>query len=218
MCEDARLQKQGAGIRGDHRGSEDAPRLKHGCSAVGRIWAVRKPVPGVPDQLRRQACRPAEGVLRMVNRAPEKAGTEESKLLQAVILLAVATGLMLSPESLVVLGNNMGFAGISFVTVVLAAVVLHLNCGAVHLAVLIARRRTAHRADLLRAPGYPVATAIALSAVVVGVVGLAWSGSVSTHLLRFMTGTFAVVFIFGPVWTALNRRKDRLSATGFAES
>jgi amino acid transporter len=93
-----------------------------------------------------------------------------------------------------------------------------LNYGAVHVSVLIMRRRTAHRADLFRVPGYPVATAIALSAMVAGFVGLAWSDSASAHLLRFMAGTFAIVFIFGLVWTALNRRKNRFYATGLAES
>ncbi|UCF84855.1 MAG: APC family permease, partial [Desulfobacteraceae bacterium] len=42
------------------------------------------------------------------------------------LLIAVAIGLMLSSESLTLLGNNMGVAGVSFLAFMLAAVLLHL--------------------------------------------------------------------------------------------
>jgi len=41
-------------------------------------------------------------------------------------LIAVAIGLMLSSESLTLLGNNTGMAGISFLIFIPAAVLLHL--------------------------------------------------------------------------------------------
>jgi len=92
-----------------------------------------------------------------------------------------------------------------------------LNYGAVHLSVLIMRRRTAHHADLFRIPGYPAVTIIAFSAMLIGFVGLLWCDSESAYLLKFMLATLSIVCLFGLAWTGLSRKKGRLSPTGLAE-
>ncbi|NIN66171.1 MAG: hypothetical protein GTO63_16050, partial [Anaerolineae bacterium] len=56
---------------------------------------------------------------------PEEAGLKASGVRQVTIFLVLAMGLMLSPESLVVLGNSMGVAGLSFIAALIAAMVLH---------------------------------------------------------------------------------------------
>lgn len=49
-----------------------------------------------------------------------------SKPASSIISLALAMGLMLSPESLVILGNAMGIAGVSFLLFIMSAMVIHL--------------------------------------------------------------------------------------------
>jgi amino acid transporter len=44
----------------------------------------------------------------------------------SIPLIAIAMGLLLSPGSLTILGNNMGRAGASFLVVILSGLVVHL--------------------------------------------------------------------------------------------
>jgi len=52
--------------------------------------------------------------------------TANSKYPSSFILLAMAMGFMLSPESLILLGNGMGIAGSFFLVLIISAMVIHL--------------------------------------------------------------------------------------------
>ena len=54
-----------------------------------------------------------------------KAMTNNPKPRSFIVSIALAVGLMLSPDSLIILGNNIGTAGISFlISVVLAMIAM----------------------------------------------------------------------------------------------
>lgn len=89
-----------------------------------------------------------------------------------------------------------------------------LNYAAVHLSVLILRKRISHRRDLFQVPAYPVVTIFGLSATLIGFAGLLWSDSEPALLLKFILSAAVIVSVLGFLWINLSRRRGWLAPTG----
>jgi len=83
-----------------------------------------------------------------------------------------------------------------------------LNYGAVHLSVLILRRRGGLGPQSSAVLGYPVIPFIGLLATCAGVFGLLWFDAEPGLLLKFMAVVLATGLVFGMVWVSIRSRKS----------
>jgi amino acid transporter len=83
-----------------------------------------------------------------------------------------------------------------------------LNYGAVHLSVLILRRRGGLGPQSSAVLSYPVIPFIGLLATCAGVFGLLWFDAEPTLLLKFMAVVLAAGLVFGMVWVSIRSRKS----------
>ena len=164
------------------------------CSAVNALlMAVSRMITGMVTQ----------GLL------PSFLGKAQDRAPVPLILLAVGIATMMA----------MGMAGEPVLEVYIRAGLLFwlLNYAAVHLSVLIMRRRIPNRSQLFKISGYPVVTIIGLLAMLIGIFGLLWSDSESVFLFKFMLVISAIASLFSVSWIAVSRRKGWLTPTGLID-
>ncbi|NIN00921.1 MAG: amino acid permease, partial [candidate division Zixibacteria bacterium] len=85
-----------------------------------------------------------------------------------------------------------------------------LNYGAVHLSVLILRKRNGLRSQSCAVPGHPVIPLIGLLATYLGVFGLVCFDAEPALLLKFMAVVLAAALLLGMVWVSIRSRKSSI--------
>lgn len=158
------------------------------CSAVNALLiAVSRMIAGMANQ----------GLL------PSFLGLARERAPVALIILALGIAAMMA----------LGMAGAPVLEIYTKAGILFwlLNYAAVHLSILIMRRRFRGQSTVFQIPGYPVVTTIGLLASFLGFAGLLWSDSESVLLFKLMLIIFTIVCLFSYVWVGLSHRKSRLT-------
>lgn len=137
---------------------------------------------------------------------PAFLGSNSERAIIPLILLALGPAVMM----------GIGMAGEPETEVYTRASLLFwlLNYMAIHLSVLMLRKRTPEQSGFFSAPGYPFIQIMGLAALSVSFISLCWFDEEVAHLLKFMLILFVAVFVFSFFWINLSARKV---ATHFKE-